>query len=49
MLKAGGSDYPMEILKQAGVDLNKPEPVLAVIEQLDNLVDKLEKEVEKLD
>jgi oligoendopeptidase F len=48
MLKAGGSDYPMEILKSAGVDLTQPEPVLAVINQLDELVSKLEQEVEKL-
>ena len=48
LLKAGGSDYPMEILKRAGVDLTKPEPVMAVINQLDMLVDQMEKEVEKL-
>jgi len=49
MLKAGGSDYPMELLKQAGVDLTQPEPVLAVINQLDELVAKLEVEVAKLE
>ncbi len=48
LLKAGGSDYPMNILKSAGVDLSKPEPVMAVINQLDMLVDQMEKEVEKL-
>jgi oligoendopeptidase F len=49
MLKAGGSAYPMELLKRAGVDLTKPEPVLAVIGQLDTLVGQLETEVAKLD
>ena len=48
LLKSGGNDYPMEQLKKAGVDLSKPEPVQAVIDQLTNMVDQLEKEVEKL-
>jgi oligoendopeptidase F len=42
LLAAGGSDYPMELLKRAGVDLGKPETVRAVIEQLDELVGRLE-------
>jgi oligoendopeptidase F len=42
LLAAGGSDYPMELLKRAGVDLGKPETVRAVIEQLDELVTRLE-------
>jgi oligoendopeptidase F len=45
LLAAGGSDYPMELLKRAGVDLNEPETVRAVIEQLDKLVDRLEAEL----
>jgi oligoendopeptidase F len=45
LLAAGGSDYPMELLKRAGVDLGKPETVRAVIEQLDVLVTRLEKEL----
>ncbi len=49
LLRAGGSDYPMELLKKAGVDLSQPEPVMAVINQLDTLVDQMEKEVAKLD
>jgi oligoendopeptidase F len=42
LLKSGGSDHPMALLKRAGVDLSKPEPVLAVVEQLDRLVTQLE-------
>jgi len=42
LLKAGGSDHPMTLLKQAGVDLSQPETVQAVVEQLDVLVTQLE-------
>jgi oligoendopeptidase F len=45
LLSAGGSDYPMELLKKAGVDLAQPDTVRAVIEQLDDLVTRLEKEL----
>jgi oligoendopeptidase F len=45
LLAAGGSDYPMELLKRAGVDLGRPETVRAVVEQLDTLVTRLEKEL----
>jgi len=48
LLKAGASDYPMELLKQAGVDLSKPEPVEAVVDRLDELVTLLEEELAKL-
>ena len=43
LLGAGGSDHPMALLKTAGVDLSQPEPVVAVVEQLDELVTRLEK------
>jgi len=39
----------MEQLKKAGVDLSKPETILAVIDQLDQLVDQLAVELEKLE
>ena len=42
LLEAGGSDHPMTLLQRAGVDLSKPETVRAVVEQLDQLVTKLE-------
>jgi oligoendopeptidase F len=35
----------MTLLKQAGVDLGKPETVRAVVDQLDALVTQLEKEI----
>jgi oligoendopeptidase F len=45
LLRAGGNDFPMEQLKKAGVDLSEPDTVRAVVEQLDDLVTKLEREL----
>jgi len=45
LLRAGGSDHPMELLRRAGVDLEQPETVGAVSQQLDDLVDRLEQEL----
>ncbi|HEU4936256.1 MAG TPA: oligoendopeptidase F [Vicinamibacterales bacterium] len=45
LLRSGGNDYPMEQLKKAGVDLSQPDTVRAVIEQLDDLVTRLEGEL----
>jgi oligoendopeptidase F len=42
LLKAGGSDHPMTLLKRAGVDLGKPETVKAVVDQLSRLVTELD-------
>jgi oligoendopeptidase F len=48
LLKAGGSDHPMPLLKHAGVDLSRPETVRAVVDQLDDLVTRLEQEISAL-
>ena len=45
LLRAGGSDYPMSLLAQAGVDLSQPDTVLAVAAELDTLVARLETEL----
>ena len=45
LLRAGGSDYPMELLRTAGVDLSQPDTVRAVVDQLDDLVTRLEREL----
>ena len=42
LLKSGGNDHPMELLKNAGVDLTKPDAFQAVIDNLDGLVTQLE-------
>jgi oligoendopeptidase F len=41
-LKAGGSLYPLDALKKAGVDLTSPEPVEQTFEVMAGLVDRLE-------
>ena len=43
LLESGGCDHPMTLLQRAGVDLGRPEPVRAVVAQLDTLVSRLEK------
>ena len=48
LLKSGGSDYPMELLKKAGVDLTQRATVQAVIDQMDELVSQLETEAAKI-
>ncbi len=48
LLRSGGSDYPMEQLKKAGVDLSQPDTVQAIVNQLDGLVTRLEKELAAL-
>ncbi len=45
LLRAGGSDYPMNLLARAGVDLSQPDTVRAVGAELDTLVERLEKEL----
>ena len=41
-LRAGGSAYPLDVLRQAGVDLTSPEPVEETFAVLASLVDRLE-------
>jgi oligoendopeptidase F len=48
LLKAGSSDYSMELLKKAGVDLSKPETFQAIVDKLDQYVTLLEAELAKL-
>jgi len=45
LLRSGGSDHPMTLLKRAGVDLAQPDTVRAVVAQLDSLVTRLESEI----
>jgi oligoendopeptidase F len=42
-LKSGSSDYPIEVLKNAGVDMNSLEPINAVTTKMKKLLDELEK------
>ena len=42
LLKSGGSKYPVEQTKEAGVDFTKTDAFLAVVERMEELVDELE-------
>lgn len=41
-LKAGSSDYSINILKRAGVDMNSKDPVLAVTKKMTQLLNEIE-------
>lgn len=41
-LKAGNSKYPIDVLKTAGVDMTSPKPILAVVNKMNELLDKME-------
>ena len=49
LLRAGGSDYPHELLKRAGVDLSQPEPYRAVVTQMNAVMDQMEQLLEERD
>jgi oligoendopeptidase F len=42
LLKAGGSNYPIELLKEAGVDMTSPEPIVATIRAFEGVVSQME-------
>ncbi len=42
-LKAGGSDYPLNILKNAGVDMEKPDAIVNAVHKFGRYLDKLKK------
>lgn len=42
MLKAGGSDYPYEIYRRAGVDLGQPGPYQALLRRMNRIMDDIE-------
>lgn len=45
-LSSGGSDYPIALLRHAGVDMETPEPVRKALDVFLNLLDQLEKLIE---
>lgn len=42
VLRAGGSRYPYELVKEAGVDLASPAPYLAVVARMNRIMDQIE-------
>lgn len=43
LLKSGGKDYPINLLKECGVDMSTPDPVNATIELFAEQVDEVER------
>jgi len=41
-LKSGSADYPINILTKAGVDMNSPEPVKAISERMNQVLNEME-------
>jgi|SRR5690554_1338385 len=41
-LKSGGSDYPLNTLKKAGVDMTEPKPMVITLDLFGELLDELE-------
>lgn len=42
LLKSGGSDYPYELVKRAGVDLATPAPYQALVARMNRIMDQIE-------
>jgi oligoendopeptidase F len=42
LLKAGGSDYPCDLLKEAGLDMNSPLPYRALAKSMEQIMDEIE-------
>lgn len=43
VLRAGGTMKPLDLLKQAGIDMSSPEPIRKAVTYVGSLIDKLEK------
>jgi len=46
MLKSGSNDYPIELLKKAGVDMTTPQPIYDTLAVFEELVSELEQNLE---
>ena len=47
LLKAGGSDDPIELLKKAGIDMTTPAPYEALVARANRVMDEIEKILDK--
>lgn len=43
LLSAGGSDYPMALLRRAGVDMTSGEPLALTMQKMHRVMDEMEK------
>jgi oligoendopeptidase F len=46
-LSAGGSDYPVELLKKAGVDMNSSDPFEKTTASMNKVMDEIERILDK--
>jgi oligoendopeptidase F len=46
-LKSGSSDYPINVLKKAGVDMTTPQPIVDTINTFSDVLDQMEAELDK--
>jgi oligoendopeptidase F len=49
LLRAGGSDYPYTLLKNAGVDMATPGPYRAAVAKMNAIMDEMERLLEERD
>ena len=49
LLRAGGSDYPYELLVNAGVDLAQAEPYQAMVRKMNAVMDEMERLLDERD
>jgi oligoendopeptidase F len=42
LLRAGGSDYAYDLMKEAGIDLATPEPYRALLRRMEGIMDEIE-------
>ena len=47
LLKAGGSDYPYELMKSAGIDMSTAAPYRALIKRMNGIMDQMEAILDK--
>ena len=49
LLRAGGSNYPYLLLVEAGVDMAKPDPYLAIVAKMNAIMDEMERLLDELE
>ena len=47
MLRSGGADYPIELLKKAGIDMTTPVPFQLAMKKMNRVMDEMEKILDK--
>ena len=48
VLRAGGADYPVDVIKRAGLDMTSPAPYQALVAKFNRTLDQIEAELAKM-